>query len=185
MVDKPQTKEDLLPPFEQIGELGWDDRLRSFLASYDVPFPDPATKAELIACEERIGTSLLAPHRLFLASFGPLNLDYITIFSASDIRTPDEWFVESLPDEQRSEISDFIRVADAGGTGNMFTMHLATGAVHFLSHDPLGHRQRLECFDDLVRLALVSIHSSYYGWPDEDIQLMSRELMKELFGFSV
>ncbi len=172
MVSKPASKAGMMPPFERIGERCWADKLRSFLTSYGVPLPDCATESELKDCERRIGTSLPPPIRQFLEMFGAVSFDYVTVFAPIDIRIPDEWFSETLPDETKSQLKEFIRVADAGGTGNVFVLHIPTGVIHFLSHDLLSNQRCLASFDDLIRIACISIHAGYYGWPDDDIQEM-------------
>lgn len=181
--EKPRSKNDLLPPFERIGEPGWDARIREFLTSYDVPLPEPASAASLDACEQRLGVSLHPSHRLFLETIGPVAMDYVQFFPADEIRRPDEWFVDSLPDEDRARLDSFVRVADAGGSDDVFTLHLPGGGVYLLSHYPASHTQCLETFDDLVRIATINIHTGYYGWPDKEIAEMAQELMEELFGF--
>ena len=182
---KPHSKSDMMPPFQRIGEPHWDDKLTSFLTSYDVPLPVPATEDGLADCERRIDAHLPKSIRQFLKAFGPVSFDYLTVFNPADIRTPDEWFVESLPVETKSQIDEFIRVADAGGSSDVFALHLRTGTIHLLSHYPLSLHDCLASFDDLIRIACISIHTSYYGWPDEDVKEMAQELMGELFGYAL
>lgn len=182
MPEKPKAKSDMMPPFERIGEPQWDHKLRSFLTSYDVPLSKPATESELDECEQRIGATLPNALRMFLAAFGPVSFDYVTILPPSEVRRPDEFFVESLPAEAKSKVNECIRVAEAGGSGDVFVVHLPTGSIHLLSHDPPSLQACLQSFDDLVRIACISIHSGFYGWDDEDVEDMTEELMDELFG---
>ena len=181
MPQKPESKQDLLPPFERIGDAGWDDEIKSFLNSYDVPLATPSKESAIQKCETRLNTQLPQSYREFLAIIGPQIFGYLKIFGPDDIRQPNEWFSETLEEPDKQQLKRLLRVGDAGGSGNVFAIDTIDGSIHLISHDPLGIHRTHKSFDDLIREYCIGIFAGYYGWPDAEIEEMVEDLRLEMF----
>lgn len=181
MLQKPTTKADLLPPFDLIGNAGWDLALRQVLVDYEVPLPTPCCEAELADCEERIGFALPQSLRLFLLAIGPIDFDGLRIFSPQKIKTAESfWFAEYFSEIARKQLPQLLQFAEAVAD-NVYVMELQSGKCCLCCHDPAGLIDWLPSFDTLIKIAVIDLSWSYYGWPDDEIEEMAEELKAELY----
>ena len=70
-------------------------------------------------------------------------------------------------------------------SGDIFTLEVATGRCSLCSHAPARFSNWLNRFDDLVKIAIIDLSWSVYGWTDEEIFLMASEIKNELFGVAI
>jgi len=181
-MEKPSSKEDLIPPFEKIGEAGWDRGVRDLLQRYEVPLPTPITEGELAACEKKLGSPLPPSLHLLLKTFGPLDLDEIRFFGTDEISSVEGiWFAHALSDEDRKRLPQMIGIGEYVGD-EVIVVEPDTGRCCQCVHDPPGFMNWLNCVDDLLRIALIVLCNGYYGWDDERLSDMASELCVELFG---
>lgn len=182
MLDKPQTKADLLPRFTRIGDSGWETEIRSLLLAYDVPLPAPATHDALMACEHRLGAHLPEPLTHFLRTFGPVNFDDPILLAPDQIQSLDHWgFRPSLSDGDQRHLRGKIQIAETG-SDDIYGLDLTTGTCCRCVHYPAAIEDWLPSFDDFLRMALIDLSWSYYGWPDPAIERMATELKNDVFG---
>ncbi len=176
---KPQTADDLTPPFAVVGEPGWADRLRTWLADFDFRFAVPSTEAEVAAAETRLGVRLPADWRAFLLAFGPLDLDGLRLSSPAAITHMDGvWFRSHLSEPERALLPQLLQVGECG-SDNFVAFSTRDGWVCVCSHDPGGLWDWCPSFSDFLRVQLVRLWSGYYGWPDESVQELSDGLASQ------
>ncbi len=181
MLQKPQTKSDLLPPFDSIGEANWDTRLRQLLVDYEVPLPAPCGDGEIDECEKRLGFALPQSLKLFLSALGPVDFDGVRVLSPKEIRTAESfWFASYFTEDEQKQLPHLLQVAEAVAD-NVYALEVASGRCCLCSHDPPGLFEWLPSFDVLIKMAVIDLSWSYYGWPDEEIEDMAEELKAELF----
>lgn len=179
-ISKPTCPEELFPPFEKIGDNGWNKHLSDFLKSFDVPLPDPCTNLDLEKQEQAMGMTFPDSLRTFLLEFGPVSFDYIEILAPSQISLATElWFADKLTEN----LNEYILIANAGGPENQFALNIESGDCYLARHYPPRLERCLNSFDDLIRIACVGLFTGYYGWDDEELEAMQTQVMKDLFGF--
>lgn len=183
VLHKPESKDDLRPPFSRIGDSGWAERVRDLLDAYGVPLPDPVSGSELDQREASLGVQLPPSLRRFLTEIGPLDPDGIRILSPPEIVPMEQiWFRDRLGFFARRRLRRMVAVADYLGTGDLIGLEIASGRVSLCSHDPLGFSRWLPDFDALIKMVLIDLARGRYGWPDEVDDLVA-SLKRELFGF--
>lgn len=194
-LSKPKTKEDLRPPFQYIGDTGWDDWLRRVLVAYDIdsefelpqPGVEPATAEEIARCEAEMGLVLPDNLKLFLTTLGPLRFEYLHIYSPNQIDFLSNSQINiNLTPEQEAQCTTIIAVAeqlmDEGGLTDIFGLELASGKIYRCSNYYGGLFEYLPCFDNLIKLAAIDLSWGFFGWDDNHIQDMAEEIAKEELG---
>lgn len=183
MLPKPQTKMDLLPPFQRIGEPDWENNLRQLLNAYAVPLPTPIAITTIVQREQVLRLNFPPSLRLFLTTFGPIDFDGLRLLPAQEIdRLEQLWFKSSLTDHDQARLSHMIQIAETG-SDNVYALDLDNQLCCLCSHDPAGFFEWLPSFDDLIRMALIDLSWSYFGWPDPEIADMATVLKSELFNW--
>jgi len=179
---KPITKEDLLPPFQTVGEPGWADRLRHVLIDYEVPLPE-SVPAELVTLREsELGVRLPAALREFYTTFGSVDFDGFQLYPVDALEPLTRaWFRQSLDVGQQARLSTLIAISDSG-SDNYIAIDPVSGTCYLCSHDPVGISDEAASFDDLVRKAVIDLSWGYYGWPDPEVERLATELKLDLFG---
>jgi hypothetical protein len=181
MLQKPTSKSDLMPPFNHIGEVGWDLKLRQVLVDFEVPLPVPCSEADLLNCEGMLGMAMPQSLRLFLSTLGPVDFDGVRIFTPEEIKTAETfWFAKYFTEEDQRQLLGLIQVAEAVAD-NVHVIELKSGRCGLCSHDPPGLFEWLPSFDALIKSAIIDLSWSYYGWPDDEIEEMAEQLKAELF----
>jgi hypothetical protein len=182
MLKKPETKADLLPPFTIIGEPGWDTSLRQMFDDYELP-PTPAVPPnEMATLEHRLGVQFPPAITRFFTTFGAVNFDGLRLLEPNDIVTMQSvWFHAMLIPADQMRLSQLVQIAEAG-SDDYYALDSLDWAVYLVSHDPAGLTFLVPSFDDLIRLACIDLSCGYFGWPDEDVAVLARDLKQDLFG---
>lgn len=181
MLKKPESKNELLPPFRWIGEDGWEEKARQILLDYEVPLPQPSTAEEIQQCEERLGVILPEPFKLFHENFGAVAFDCPLLFPLSDVRNATEvWFYDFLSEQDKMALSDMVLIGNPAD--DYLVLDLKTGRCAGCYHDPPGFADWLPSFHELIQCAFIGLCCRYYGWPDESLEKWSNELKFELYG---
>ena len=179
---KPETQADLEPPFEMIGDEGWESRLRDLLNSYGVPIPNPVPAKEVDAAEATLGLQLPSSLRTFLTKIGPLDFGSMRVLSVKEISTLERiWFADSMPSQEKARIPQLVGVLDYLGTGDFIAWDSANDKFVLVGHDPPGIHPWLPTFDDCVREQCVDLAAGCYGWPDEEVELLVEDVKARLF----
>ncbi len=176
-LNKPKTEDDLLPPFAVVGEPGWAERLRVWLADFDFRFAEPSTEVEIAAAESRLGgVRLPEDWRAFLLAFGPLNLDGAQLSGPEQITRLDRiWFRSHLAERDQALLAHLLQVGECG-SDNFVAFNTRDGWVCECSLDPGGLWDWCPSFSDFLRVQLIQLWSGYYGWPDESVEELSNGL---------
>ncbi|QDV18945.1 hypothetical protein Pan153_36060 [Gimesia panareensis] len=178
-ISKPVRQEEMLPPFEKIGEENWSQKLRKLLNSFDIPLPAPVSSAEIQEREQALALTFPVPLKTFLLEFGPISFDYVELLPPSQIsRATELWFADKLDENP----VDYLIVANAGGPDNQFVIELKNGHCLLARHDSAKLESCVTCFDDLIRISCIGLYTGYYGWDDLELVEMQSKLMQELFG---
>ena len=92
------------------------------------------------------------------------------------------WFKSSLTEHDQARLARMIQIAETG-SDNVYVLDLDNQHCCLCSHDPAGLFEWLPSFDDLIRMALIDLSWSSYGWPDPEIADMATALKSELFNW--
>jgi len=183
MLHKPQAKADLLPPFYRIGEPDWDTKLRRLLEAYDVPLPQPIPIDAIVQREQALQYAFPTALRLFLTTFGAIDFDDPRLLLADRIDTCKSlWFHDNLAQAEQRRLPSLLQVAETG-SDNFYAIDLSTQHCWLCSHHPAGLFDVLPSFDDLIRMAVIDLSWSRYGWPDPAIEELAVAVKKDIFNW--
>lgn len=180
---QPKTTADLEPPFKHIGEQGWEERLRTLLAAYGVPEPQPVATGDISARESALGFRLDESVRQFLLVIGPVDFQSLRVLSPEEIEPlSGVWYASRLSERDRERLPNVVGVMDYLGKGDEF-VGWERSASRFvrLGHDPAGVWEWLPTFDECIREQCVELAAGHYGWPDEETQRLVRDTKRRLF----
>lgn len=187
MLNKPTCKEDLLPPFNEIGEPGWAETIRMVLQDYAVPLPEPSADKDLRELENKLGFQLPRSLCVFLTQFGPVDFGSVSLRSSTGLKTlfDDEgiaWFRDWFDADQKQQLARLLAIGDYGGDAGVVSIDPLSGICYLCQHDPLGIHKLAGSFDDLIKSEIILLSCGYFGYPDPEIEAMASQLVEELFG---
>ncbi|HEY1013242.1 MAG TPA: SMI1/KNR4 family protein [Herpetosiphonaceae bacterium] len=181
-MQEPTCPDDLIPPFGQIGEPGWDDALRALLSAYGCPPPQPTRAGALSEAEARLGMVFPASVRQLYEAFGPLDFDGLVLLDPGVmIPAAELWMWEMLGRSDQRRLAGAIAIAEID-SGDAYALDPATGACCRVSHDPAAIEHWLPSFDALIQCAVIDLSWSYYGWPGPEIPAWASQLMMGRYG---
>jgi hypothetical protein len=181
MLKKPESADDLSPPFEQIGEPGWSDAIKQLLADYEVPLPEPTGASELADAEKRLAVTLPADLKAAYAELGPLDLAEVRLLRPSEFEyLTDHWSAGALSAEDQRILADLVHIADS--PGGPVGWDRANAMYSLVQHDPDEIVGGLLSFSDLLRSCIIDLAIGYHGWPDLYLVRLTEELKDSLFG---
>ncbi|MBX3183713.1 MAG: SMI1/KNR4 family protein [Polyangiaceae bacterium] len=172
----PSKIEDLPCPFEYVGEPGWAERARAVLQEYGAPLPQPVGLMEVEAREAALGLRFPEAYKRCMVELGPVNLDDVRLLAPRDVATLEDFYARELFNASlQSELTNFISIAEYCGTDDPFVVHVPTGRVFRVGHDPVGLSLGMESFDALLRYAFLGLACGYYGFPDASVEELVEE----------
>ena len=181
MLKKPESKNELLPPFRWIGEEGWESKARQVLLNYEVPLPAPTTLEEIQDIEERFSITLPESFKLFHTTFGAVDFDHFSFFPLADLQSAtDVYFLDFLDEDNKTALRKMVLIGEPAD--DYLALDIETGSCAGCYHDPPGLANWLPSFHELIQCAFILLCCGYYGWPDEELGLWAEELISELYG---
>jgi len=172
---KPQTIDDLRPPFQRIGDPGWESDLRQLLEAYEVPLPQPVAEDDLRHREAVLAFRPNEAVRQFLLTIGPLDLE-VRVLSLQAMGTLEGvWFRGHLSTADRARLPRLVAVLDYLGTGDFIAWDRDSDEFKVVGHDPAGIHPWQPTFDECIREQCIDLAVGYYGWPGDDILKLAEE----------
>ena len=179
----PQSLDDLPQPFRKIGQPGWVTNAHKVLEDYGVPIPQQISESQIETLCVRLGRVLPTSYHRFLLELGALDIDGWRFLPPQEVELlTSVWFRNMLKSEDQKRLEHMLGIGDYLGSGDHFALDLESGRCCLCGHDPAGFSNWLNSFDDLVRLAFMLLPVSYYGWPDESVQLLVHNAQQQIFG---
>ncbi len=187
-----RTKDDIIVPFEQIGEPGWEKTAGPLLAEHaeewGSPMNRPVAESLIAATEKRLGTALPDDLKLFYRAFGVAdvgeelqaleNMEYLSVWAEGF--EPEEF----MDPEQLALLPLLVTFSEYLGNGNAFCFHRGSGEIYYFDHDTAPHLVKL--FDragDYLKGCLVKLQEAFFvGGEGEEI---TEEKLVDLFGEAV
>ena len=187
-----RSKDDIIVPFERLGEAGWEKASGELLAEqaelWGSPMNRPVAETLIHATEQRLGVTLPEDLTLFYRTFGVAdigeemqaleNMELLAVWAEGidleDMLDPDQ--VALLP--------HLVTFSEYLGNGNAFCFHKDSGAVYYFDHDTAPHLAKL--FDspgDYIKGCLVKLQEAFFIG-DEGEECIEEKLA-ELFGEAV
>lgn len=186
-------KEDILIPFNRIGEQGWEINTKTILESiaynYNDELKQPVATSDIEALEKRLGAALPDHLKLFYQTFGIAEIgeqlqDLNAIGWIKDIWAAQPEYGPDFTEEDKQHLPFLISFSDYLGNGNMFCFHSETKAIYYYDHDTQPNITKLfDTVDDYLKGCLIFAQSELFGDADMgDVVNWTEEIVTELLG---
>lgn len=188
---------DILMPFTQIGEEGWEQSTHRVLLAWADNWSRELAQAvsdlQISQLEQRLGTRLPNGLRLFYQTFGIADIgeelqSFDDIDWIKDIWAAAPEYGPDFTEADRKILPKLITFSDYLGNGNMFCFHADTHEVYYFDHDCLPYFSRLfATVDDYIRACLIVAQADLFGADIDQTQVEGWVESKviELFGDDV
>ena len=190
-------KEDIVIPFDKIGDKNWDTKTRAIIqSSVDIwrkNLPEPKTDDEINQLELKLGVKLPESLKLFYKTFGiaPIGeqlLNFDEIGWIKDIWAENPEYGPDFTEEDKTVLPYLITFSDYLGNGNMFCFHCDTKEIFYFDHDDKPYLTKLfNTVDDYLKGCLILCQVDFFGEiaDQEEVSEWTLEVVEELYGKNI
>lgn len=185
-----EKKEDILIPFNQIGEENWKVNTQKIIEAIADNFGDdlkkPVSKEEILALETKLGTTLPENLKLFYETFGIADIgeqlqDFPEIDWIKDIWADAPQYGPDFSDQDKLVLPYLISFSDYLGNGNMFCFHSETKEIYYYDHDETPYLTKIfNSVDDYLKGCLIFAQADLAS--DNKADHWTEEVVIELLG---
>lgn len=183
-------KEDILIPFNKIGDPDWKINTKKIIEAIADNFGDdlkkPVSKEEILAVETKLGTALPENLKLFYETFGIADIgeqlqDFEEVDWIKDIWSDAPQYGPDFTEEDKLLLPYLISFSDYLGNGNMFCFHSETKEIYYYDHDDKPYLTKIfDTVDDYLKGCLIFAQNDFSD--DKEIDNWTEEIVTDLFG---
>lgn len=182
-------KEDIIIPFEKVGDENWEKNTRFILTADGEELPKAISDEEIQEVEQRLGAKLPDSLKLFYKTFGIADIgeeliDLDSISYLSEYWEEDNEYGPDFSEEDKEVLPYLVWFGDYLGNGNMFCFHTKTHEIYYFDHDTYPYLTKLfDDFSDYLKGCLIFTQLSYT--PDEkweEFEPIFEEIVSDFFG---
>ncbi len=191
-----KNKEDIIIPFDSIGNPGWEINTRKIIESVAENCGDalkaPVSTAEITVLEKKLGTNLPDNLKLFYQTFGIADIgeqlqDLKDIGWIKDIWADQPQYGPDFTDEDKNHLPFLVSFSDYLGNGNMFCFHSETKQIYYYDHDDKPYLTKFfDSVDDYLKGCLIfaqndlSINNNIDDWTEEIVsEIVGGDIVKK------
>lgn len=183
-------KEDILIPFNKIGDSDWKINTKKIIESIADNFGDdlktPISDEEIQDLETKLGTALPENLKLFYQTFGIADIgeqlqDFKEVDWIKDIWADGPQYGPDFTDHDQKILPFLISFSDYLGNGNMFCFHCDTKEIYYYDHDEMPYLTKMfDTFDDYLKGCLIFAQNDFSE--SREIDNSTEEIVIDLFG---
>ncbi len=186
-------REDIIIPFDKIGENDWETKTRLIIESiaenWNDDLKEPIPIKEVEELESRLGTSLPGGLRLFYQAFGIADIgeqlqSLDEIGWLKNIWAEQPQYGPDFTDEDNKFLPHLVSFSDYLGNGNMFCFHSETKEIYYYDHDSKPYLTKMfEHVDDYLKGCLIFAQSDLFGEAEQDeVEKWAEEIVSAMVG---
>ena len=186
-------KEDIIIPFDKIGDANWDTKteliIQSIVENYDDELKDPISIDEIQKLENRLGATLPDSLKTFYQKFGLADIgeqlqDLNEIGWIKDIWKDEPEYAPDFTNSEKKHLPFLISFSDYLGNGNMFCFHSETKEIFYYDHETKPYLTKMfDRVDDYLKGCLIFAQTDFYGDVDsEEVEEWAEKIVSKLFG---
>ncbi|MDO5652341.1 MAG: SMI1/KNR4 family protein [Moraxella sp.] len=190
---KINKKEDVLTPFDKIGEDNWESKtkliIQSIAENWNKELKEPISMEEIQELENRLGTTLPNSLKVFYQKFGLADIgeklqDIEEIDWIKNIWAEEPQYGPDFTEEDETYLPFLISFSDYLGNGNMFCFHSETKEVYYFDHDNPPYLTKIfDTVDEYLKGCLIFAQSDLFGdVAQEDVHEWTEEVVSEIIG---
>ena len=166
-------KEDIIIPFDKIGEDNWESKtqliIQSIAENWDNELKKPISTQEIQELESRLGTTLPNSLKIFYQKFGLADIgeqlqDLKEIGWIKNFWADHPEYGPDFTEEDKIYLPFLISFSDYLGNGNMFCFHSETKEIYYFDHDNTPYITKMfNTVDDYLKGCLIFAQSDLFG----------------------
>lgn len=183
-------KEDILIPFNKIGDADWKINTQKIIEAiadnYGDDLKKPVSDEEILALETKLGTALPQTLKLFYQTFGIADIgeqlqDFEEVDWIKDIWSNAPQYGPDFTEQEKQVLPYLISFSDYLGNGNMFCFHSQTKEIYYYDHDDTPYLTKMfDTVDDYLKGCLIFAQNDFSE--NKDIDDWTEEIAADLFG---
>jgi hypothetical protein len=186
-------KEDIIIPFDKIGEDNWESKtqliIQSIAENWDDELKEPISTEEIQELENRLGTTLPNSLKIFYQKFGLADIgeqlqDLNEIDWIKNIWAEQPQYGPDFTEEDKIHLPFLVSFSDYLGNGNMFCFHSETKEIYYFDHDNKPYLTKMfNSVDEYLKGCLIFAQSDLFGNAEqEDVEEWTEEIVSEIIG---
>jgi len=187
-------KEDIIIPFDQIGDDDWKIRtsqiIEAIADNWDDELTAPVAADEISELEKKLGTTLPESLSIFYQTFGLANIGeelqaFEDIGWLKDTGAADPEHGVDFTAEEQAVLPYLVTFSDYLGNGNMFCFHSETKEIYYFDHDEAPYIYKMfSTVDDYIKDCLIFGQSDLFGEnaTQEEADQWTEEIVGEMIG---
>jgi len=186
-------KEDIIIPFDKIGEDNWESKtqliIQSIAENWNDELKEPISIEELQELENRLGTTLPNSLKIFYQIFGLPDIgeqlqDLKEIGWIKNIWAEQPQYGPDFTEEDKIHLPFLVSFSDYLGNGNMFCFHSETKEIYYFDHDNKPYITKMfNTVDEYLKGCLIFAQSDLFGDVEqEDVEEWTEEIVSEIVG---
>lgn len=184
-------KEDIIIPFDKIGEDNWESKthliIQSIAENWDDELKEPISIEEIQELENRLGTTLPNSLKIFYQKFGLADIgeqlqDLKEIGWIKNIWAEQPQYGPDFTEEAKIYFPFLISFSDYLGNGNMFCFHSETKEIYYFDHDNTPYLTKMfNTVDEYLKGCLIFAQADLFGEAEqEDVEEWTEEIVSEI-----
>jgi len=184
-------KEDIIIPFDKIGEDNWESKtqliIQSIAENWDNELKEPISIEEIQELENRLGTTLPNSLKIFYQKFGLADIgeqlqDLKEIGWIKNIWAEQPQYEPDFTEEDKIYFPFLISFSDYLGNGNMFCFHSETKEIYYFDHDNMPYLTKMfNTVDEYLKGCLIFAQADLFGEAEqEDVEEWTEEIVSEI-----
>jgi hypothetical protein len=186
-------KEDIIIPFDKIGDDNWEVTtgliIQSIAENWNDELKEPIPIEEIEKLENRLGTSLPNSLKTFYQKFGLAKIgeqlqDLNEIDWIKNIWAEQPQYGPDFTVEDKIHLPFLVSFSDYLGNGNMFCFHSETKEIYYYDHDNRPYLTKMfNTVDEYLKGCLIFVQSDLFGEADqEDVEEWTEEIVSDIIG---
>lgn len=178
-------KEDILIPFNKIGDSDWKINTKKIIESIGDDLKNPISDEEVQDLETKLGTALPENLKLFYQTFGIADIgeqlqDFKEVDWIKDIWADGPQYGPDFTDHDQKILPFLISFSDYLGNGNMFCFHCDTKEIYYYDHDEMPYLTKMfDTVDDYLKGCLIFAQNDFSE--SREIDSWTEEIVIDLF----
>ncbi|MFK8269075.1 SMI1/KNR4 family protein [Capnocytophaga cynodegmi] len=160
-------KEDVIIPFDKIGDENWEKNTHFILTADGDELPEVVTEEEIQEVEKRLIAKLPDSLKLFYKTFGVADIgeeliDLDSISYLVEYLGEDNEYDSEFSEEDKEALPYLVWFGDYLGNGNKFCFHTKTHEIYYFDHDTYPYLAKLfDDFSDYLKGCLIFKQMDY------------------------
>lgn len=191
------SKEEIIIPFDVVGDDKWMENtkliIEEFADNWSRELKTPVSQTEIVALENRIGTTLPKSLSLFYQVFGAADIGEELLNCSQIDKLNNFWqgineYSTYFTNAENKLLPYLIAFSDSLGSGDIFCFHSETKAVYFFDHSEAPFISKL--FDDVssyIKGCLILAQTDLFAIEtgQEAVEQWCEEILEALYGTPV